>query len=637
MRNLGFKTLLLIAIIALVVVSVSTSSYVAYVKQRDALVELITKSNQNYVDAEAEQIASRLNEKVAGLEKLGQRFQNEPITGEPQDFIEMTHMFAAAMNLNSSVVAFTNGDAYWNQTANTWPNHKFDGDVTTRGWYQAGRQATTTSITEPYLGSEAGGIYWVSIVRKTFSGMISADMQLDFLNDIVKSANEVAGKTAFILNHDGTILASSLQAVKAGEKTDRYPWLSKVSQQVLGKDNAHFESLVDDREKLFFSHQIRIADKSWYLLVGLDKEIVFADLSAAKRNAIVTALIATAVSVIIALLILRVLYRPILVLKETVMSLSQGNGDLTQRIEVKTNDDLGQISQGVNAFIENLQTMMLEIRQVTDQLNENVDRMKDQSQRNSAILQNHVQETEQVVTAIEEMNSTADSMATDAANTADLTNKANEASAESKRTVTQAQTNVQELVDDVGAASENVNKMASETDGINTILGVIGDIAEQTNLLALNAAIEAARAGEQGRGFAVVADEVRNLASRTKTSTEEIEAALSSLQRGSQSVVNSMETTKQKCAQTAEGAGEVAESLDVMTQFVTDINDLSTQIATAAEEQSSVTQELSRNMSAINDIVGELDSNGQQALEEAQTISDMNQTLTGIVRRFKLS
>lgn len=253
------------------------------------------------------------------------------------------------------------------------------------------------------------------------------------------------------------------------------------------------------------------------------------------------------------------------------------------------------------------------------------------------ILQNHVQETEQVVTAIEEMNSTADSMATDAANTADLTNKANEASAESKRTVTQAKANVQELVDDVSAASENVNKMASETDGINTILGVIGDIAEQTNLLALNAAIEAARAGEQGRGFAVVADEVRNLASRTKTSTEEIEAALASLQRGSQSVVSSMETTKQKCAQTAEGAGEVAESLDVMTQFVADINDLSTQIATAAEEQSSVTQELSRNMAAINDIVGELDSNGQQALEEAQTISEMNQTLTSIVRRFKLS
>ncbi|MDC5855428.1 methyl-accepting chemotaxis protein [Vibrio europaeus] len=636
MRNLGFRKLLLISIIALVVFSVSVSSYVAYIDQKETLVEVITNSNQEYVESQAEQIASKLNEKVAGLDKLGKQLESEPITGTEQDFIQLTHLIAGGMNLNSSVVGFTNGDAYWNQTAKTWPNHKYDGDVTTRSWYQLGRQSTTAAMTEPYLDSD-GDTYWVSIVRKTFSGMISADMQLGFLNEIVKSANEIPGAIAMIINHDKTILASSFEEVKAGEKSDKYPWLSDVAKQSLGVSESVFDGLMGDKEKLFFSHQINIAGKSWYFVVGLQKDIVFADLASAKTSAITTALVATVISVILALLIMNVLYRPILVLKETIAGLSQGNGDLTQRIEVKTNDDLGQISEGVNAFIANLQNMLLEIREVTDHLNENVDRMKDQSQRNSVILQNHVQETEQVVTAIEEMNSTAESMATDAANTAQLTHKASEASTTSKNTVTQAQNNVQELVDDVSTASDNVNNMASETDGINTILGVIGDIAEQTNLLALNAAIEAARAGEQGRGFAVVADEVRNLASRTKTSTEEIEAALASLLRGSQSVVDSMDSTKQKCAQTAEGAGEVAESLDVMTEFVTDINDLSTQIATAAEEQSSVTQELSRNMSAINDIVGELDSNGQQALEEAQNISDMNQKLTGIVGRFKLN
>ncbi|WP_414932509.1 methyl-accepting chemotaxis protein [Vibrio europaeus] len=635
MRNLGFRKLLLISIIALVVFSVSVSSYVAYIDQKETLVEVITNSNQEYVESQAEQIASKLNEKVAGLDKLGKQLESEPITGTEQDFIQLTHLIAGGMNLNSSVVGFTNGDAYWNQTAKTWPNHKYDGDVTTRSWYQLGRQSTTAAMTEPYLDSD-GDTYWVSIVRKTFSGMISADMQLGFLNEIVKNANEIPGAIAMIINHDKTILASSFEEVKAGEKSDKYPWLSDVAKQSLGVSESVFDGLMGDKEKLFFSHQINIAGKSWYFVVGLQKDIVFADLASAKTSAITTALVATVISVILALLIMNVLYRPILVLKETIAGLSQGNGDLTQRIEVKTNDDLGQISEGVNAFIANLQNMLLEIREVTDHLNENVDRMKDQSQRNSVILQNHVQETEQVVTAIEEMNSTAESMATDAANTAQLTHKASEASTTSKNTVTQAQNNVQELVDDVSTASDNVNNMASETDGINTILGVIGDIAEQTNLLALNAAIEAARAGEQGRGFAVVADEVRNLASRTKTSTEEIEAALASLLRGSQSVVDSMDSTKQKCAQTAEGAGEVAESLDVMTEFVTDINDLSTQIATAAEEQSSVTQELSRNMSAINDIVGELDSNGQQALEEAQNISDMNQKLTGIVGRFKL-
>ncbi len=636
MRNLGFKKLLLISIIALVVFSVSVSSYVAYVKQKQTLVELITSSNQEYVKSQAEQIENKLNEKVAGLDKVGDQLKNKPIEGQPDDFIALTHLIAGGMNLNSSVVAFTNGDGYWNQTAPTWPDHKYEGDVTTRSWYQLGRKSAKAAMTEPYLSSD-GDVYWVSIVRKTFSGMISVDMQLGFLNDIVKNANEIPGTIAMIINHDKTVLASSVQEVKAGEKSDSYPWLNNVVQASLGNKEIIFNGYMGEKEKLFFSHQINIAGKNWYFVAGLEKSIVFADLASAQQTAITTALIATLISIALALIIMKVLYRPILILKETIAGLSRGDGDLTQRIEVTTKDDLGQISEGVNDFISNLQSMMLEISQVTDNLNENVDRMKDQSQRTSAILQSHVQETEQVVTAIEEMNSTADSMATDAANTAQLTHKASEASAISKKTVTQAQNNVQELVEDVSSASENVNSMASETDGINTILGVIGDIAEQTNLLALNAAIEAARAGEQGRGFAVVADEVRNLASRTKVSTEEIEAALASLSRGSQSVVDSMDSTKQKCAQTAEGAGEVAESLDVMTQFVTDINDLSTQIATAAEEQSSVTQELSRNMTAISDIVGELDSNGQQALEEAQNISEMNQKLTGIVGKFKLS
>ncbi|AIS57500.1 chemotaxis protein [Vibrio coralliilyticus] len=636
MRNLGFKKLLLMSIIALVVVSVSVSSYVAYVKQEETLVELITASNQSYVKGQAQKIADQLGEKVGGLEKLGKQFENKEITGTSDDFIELTHIIANATNLNSSVVAFTNGDAYWNQDAATWPNHKFEGDVTTRGWYQAGRQSSTASITEPYQGS-GGGEYWVSIVRKTLSGMISVDMQLGFLNEIAKSANSIPGAVAVILNSDTTILASSMDNVEAGNKTDKYPWLNTVANKAIGQTDVVYDGHQDDIEKLFFSHEINIAGKKWYFVVGLDKDIAFADLASAKQAAILTAVIATIISIVVALFVMQILYRPILVLKETIAGLSEGNGDLTQRITVTTNDDLGQISEGVNKFIASLQSMMLEISEATNQLNGNVDRMRDQSQRNSSILQSHVQETEQVVTAIEEMNSTAEAMATDAANTAQLTHKANEAGSASKVTVTQAQTNVQDLVDDVSVASENVNKMAAETDGINTILGVIGDIAEQTNLLALNAAIEAARAGEQGRGFAVVADEVRKLASRTKDSTEEIESALASLLRGSQSVVDSMDSTKDKCGQTAEGAGEVAESLDVMTDFVTEINDLSTQIATAAEEQSSVTQELSRNMSAINDIVGELDSNGQQALEDAHSIADINAHLSSIVNRFKLS
>ncbi len=629
--KLGFKNLLLISIIGLVVCSIAVSSYISYQKQKSTLEQMITSSNQEYAQNQAAQIEGNLNEKVAGLDKLGKVFDQSPIKGTEAHFIEMTRIIAGAMNLNSSVVAFTNGDAYWNQSAATWPNNKYDGDVNTRSWYQHGRQSPSAAMTEPYLSSD-GDSYWISIVRKTPNGMISVDMQLSFLNEIVKQASVTPGSTAMIINHDKTILASSSPSIKAGDNTEKYGWLNEVTNASIDQRTAQ----VDYNDQLFFAHQINVADKSWYFIAGVEKSQVFQDLYDAQTNAILTAVIATIVSAVVALFVLNILYRPILLLKETIVGLSQGNGDLTQRIAIKTTDDLGQISKGVNDFIASLQTMMLEIRDVTTSLNSNVDELQNQSERNSTILQSHVQETEQIVTAIEEMNSTADSMATDAANTAQLTHKADEASNRSKNTVSEAQQNVQQLVEDVSNSSTAVNNMAKESEEISSVLEVIGDIAEQTNLLALNAAIEAARAGEQGRGFAVVADEVRKLASRTKDSTEEIESALNSLKQQSQSVVGSMETTKIKCTQTAEGTGQVSESLDVMTQFVTDINDLSTQIATAAEEQSSVTQELSRNMTSINDIVGELDVNGQQAVENAQNISTMNQRLVSIIGGFKL-
>jgi methyl-accepting chemotaxis protein len=358
-------------------------------------------------------------------------------------------------------------------------------------------------------------------------------------------------------------------------------------------------------------------------------------LEESRNTAIYVSAIAMAISLLLSYLLIQVLYKPILALKETILNLSSGDADLTARLKVESNDDLGDIAKGVNRFIENLQNMMLDIQRVTTKLDANVGRMRDHSERNRDILQNHVSETEQVVAAIEEMNATADSMASDAANTASLTQRANDTSSKSREIVERSQNTVSGLMRDVNQSTSNVQQMNEETLSINKILSVIGEIAEQTNLLALNAAIEAARAGEQGRGFAVVADEVRNLASRTKDSTEEVEAALESLLKGTGAVVSSMEATKFRCQDTANGAGEVAVSLEKMSDFVDEINDLSIQIATAAEEQSSVTQELSRNMSAISQIVNELDDNGHSALKDAEDVAEMNNHLTTIVNGFK--
>ncbi|UGA55685.1 methyl-accepting chemotaxis protein [Vibrio sp. VB16] len=632
-KQLGLKKLLLVSVMLLVGLSVSGVSFVLYLQEKEALTESVINESKNYVEAKSGVIETLINEKVGGISKLAKLYKNKKFEGSEQEIIDQTFFLANAMNLNSAVLAFESGDAYWNQITDSWPDHKFDGDVTQSSWYQDGRNSSGTTVTEPYRD---GDVYWLTIIEKIKGGTISVDMKLDFLNALVKQSNDIPGATAVILNHDTMFLASSSSAIKAGQKGTEFAWFKDVALGAVAKESSVIEYELNGQEKVLFSHRINAGDKDWYFAVGLDKSVAFAKLEESRNKAIYVSVIAVILSLILSYLLIQMLYKPILVLRETITNLSSGDADLTQRLKVETNDELGDISKGINKFIGNLQDMMLEIREVTTTLQSNVGRMREQSETNSNILQNHVSETEQVVTAIEEMNATADSMASDAANTASLTEKANATSVESKRIATLSQDTVSGLIADVDVSADNVQNMNKETHSINGILSVISEIAEQTNLLALNAAIEAARAGEQGRGFAVVADEVRNLASRTKDSTQEVESALDSLMKGTDAVVSSMANTKSRCQDTADGAGEVTVSLETMSNYVDDIHDLSTQIATAAEEQSCVTQELSKNMTSISEIVNELDNNGQRSLKDTEDVAEVNNQLVAIVNRFKI-
>ncbi|WP_322972730.1 methyl-accepting chemotaxis protein [Vibrio ostreae] len=588
--------------------------------------------SNSFVLEQAAMISSYINEKVGGVSKIAQQYKNQQMSGSADQLINQTKFLANALNLESAVLAFDNGDAYWNIATANWPNHKFNGDVTQRPWYQAAQRASGVTVTDPYKGTD--GANWVTIIEKMQGGTVSADMTLSFLNDMVKTT--IPGAVAVIMNENTTLLASSSTVIKGGDKGTDYPWFKEAALTAVGKDKAVFEYNLNGQDKILFSHIIHAGDKKWYYAIGLDKSVAFAQLEDARTNAILVTVVATILCVLIAFVLINFLYRPIISLRDTIANLSSGNGDLTQRLTVTSNDDIGQISQGVNRFIEDLQNMMLEVKQASGSLQDNVQRLRQQSSSNRDILQSHVTETEQIVTAVEEMDATANSMATDAANTASLTQQANRTSDESRRIVDKSKQTVSALIADVEKASLDVQKMNDQTQNISTILTVIGDIAEQTNLLALNAAIEAARAGDQGRGFAVVADEVRKLASRTKESTGEIEEALSDLLSGCQTVVDSMRYTKERCQETADGSVDVEASLETLTRFVDEINDLSAQIATAAEEQSSVTQEVSRNMNAISDIVSNLDKNGQQALRDAEEIASVNSQLGSIVGRFKL-
>ena len=246
-------------------------------------------------------------------------------------------------------------------------------------------------------------------------------------------------------------------------------------------------------------------------------------------------------------------------------------------------------------------------------------------------------ETTQVVTAMNEMSSTAESVAQSASQTAEFTRVTNDEAEQSKLVVASAVRSVADLIEEVESMAKSIQAMNEDSQKIGSVLMVIGEIADQTNLLALNAAIEAARAGEQGRGFAVVADEVRALAARTQQSTSEINNMLDNLNEGTRTVVKAMDDTKLRCQETAETTENVNESLDRMVNSIVRINDLGLEIATAASQQNAVTEEVSRNMTTIQSMVDELTSNGSQTMESTSGLSKNNQQLSQIVAQFKLN
>ena len=384
------------------------------------------------------------------------------------------------------------------------------------------------------------------------------------------------------------------------------------------------------------SMPIQVHDSNWTLKAFVDTAFTEQNASAVSQKITYALLIAAAIIAPLSMVLIAMIFKPIPSLKTVVSDHASGEADLTQRLKVESNDEFGEISRDINTFIAQLQALVGNVVQSCNETSGSIIELEKQTLQNQKLFQSHQTEMDQVVTSIHEMSASADTVANDALQASSHTETANQASAQSKIVVQEALTSLQALVAEVDKTSEAIVAMSRDTQKIGDTLEVIGDIAEQTNLLALNAAIEAARAGEQGRGFAVVADEVRALASRTRQSTSEINDMLAKLHAGNEAVVANMESTKQRCKLYEEQTSDVTSSLDAMMQFTDDINVLVAQIASSAKEQSTVSEEINKNMVSIQDMVQVLANNGEQATQNANELKGRNQQLLTTVEQFKV-
>jgi len=370
--------------------------------------------------------------------------------------------------------------------------------------------------------------------------------------------------------------------------------------------------------------------------INNDANISAENAEASKSLMITAMLIATLVLVVILFNTYLVIVTPVRQMLERVSDIAEGEGDLTQRLDASANNEFGQLSREFNIFMDKLQNIISSVQRSTISMADATRVMLQVVKQTNEGVQQQQGETDMVATAVNEMNATVHEVAQNTSLAADAAKDADNSSYQGKTVVLNTINVIESLASQVQEAAEVIHKVEKESDNIGAVLDVIKGIAEQTNLLALNAAIEAARAGEQGRGFAVVADEVRNLAARTQESTSEIQAMIEALQTGTKSAVKVMEQGKSAAMSAVEQAESAGQALDKITSSVDRINEMNMQIANATDAQSTVTEEINRNIVNISHVAVQTSEGAGRATAASQEIAKLSDELKALMSQFKV-
>ncbi len=520
-------------------------------------------------------------------------------------------------------------------------------------WHLAPFESGKSFVMEPYYYNVRGNQELITTIslplrhNNEIVGSVGFDWSIKSFQKISKKAAQEIGipqAVVSISSWNGTLLSFSQDGELVGTKVKNefaQNW-SEIQQDATTKKT--FLKNIGPYKTAIST--INTGSKPWIVIVSipsetLQKEITdFNSLSTqlsddALSNGLLSGLISSIIGIVIIFILAKQIGASLTNLTSRFENIAQGDGDLTQRIEVTSKDEIGQLAFWFNTFIEKVQNTLHNAKDTAELVSQSSMNTMAETEKSQVKLQNQVNEVTQLATAINEMSATAQEVASSALQAATAASQIQVSSEEGQKIMNNAAASVEELAQFINEAQEQVVNLAASSNDIQKILTEIGGIAEQTNLLALNAAIEAARAGEQGRGFAVVADEVRNLASRTQSSTQEINNMLVILQQNTQSIVTVMDNSQKQALSTKEETVIAQDNLKEISSAILVANDMNNQIASAAEEQSSVSEEINRNVTSINEAANDVLADMHTSLKDTEALTQESHSLTQKLSEFK--